>query len=336
MLTSKAHHSSRPCKVSVILPTHNSAAFVEEAIQSIVDQSYTDWELVICDDASTDDTYEICRRYVGTDPRVRLIRNTTPQHLSRTTNRLIEVSRGEYITIQDAADISVADRLEIQVEILDTKPDVGAVVGVGAWINSANVVFHHYPAMLLRGEQYPQSMPERVIRCVRDGAKMMNCGVMYRRQALSDIPGPLDDAALSSEDWQLAVEILHRWNIWGVPQVIEYVRRSDDQNEPAYRAMIHREARRCLKVIRDRYAGRADSPVTPWVWRQGLATHILIEARFVGGLRGLWLCLEALLYNPLYERAWVTVGEVFSRAMRKALFRSVRALTRTSQPESSR
>lgn len=96
-------------RVSVLMPAYNCEGDIQEAIDSIIDQTYRDWELVIVDDGSTDNTRAIIAQY--TDPRIRSAHNPENLGVAKTRNKLLSLARGEYIVWQDADDISLPNRL---------------------------------------------------------------------------------------------------------------------------------------------------------------------------------------------------------------------------------
>lgn len=107
-------------KVSIIMGIYNCAETLEESIESILNQSYKNWELIMCDDSSIDKTYEIAKRYSELYPeKIKLLKNHKNLTLGPTLNRCLEISTGEYIARQDADDKSVFNRLERQVEFLN-------------------------------------------------------------------------------------------------------------------------------------------------------------------------------------------------------------------------
>ncbi len=116
-------------KVSVILPVHNGMPYLPLAVESILQQTFRDFEFIIVDDASTDDT----ARYLSDlgDPRLRVIHNEQNLGVAKSLNRAIAIGRGEYIARQDADDVSLPGRLEAQVNYLDRHPDI-AVLGTRA------------------------------------------------------------------------------------------------------------------------------------------------------------------------------------------------------------
>ncbi len=112
-------------KVSVIMSVFNSERTLREALDSIVAQTYGNWEFVICDDASTDSSPAICREYSERHPgKFILLRNDTNRRLAFSLNRCLEKATGKYIARMDADDISVKERLAKQVEYLESHKDI--------------------------------------------------------------------------------------------------------------------------------------------------------------------------------------------------------------------
>lgn len=108
-------------KVSVIMSVYNGEKYLREAIDSILNQTFTDFEFIIINDGSTDGTREILESY--SDPRVRLFHQENIG-LTRSLNRALKLARGEYIARQDADDISLAKRLETQLKYFDADPSL--------------------------------------------------------------------------------------------------------------------------------------------------------------------------------------------------------------------
>ena len=110
--------------VSVIMSVYNGEKYLQEAVDSILNQTFKDFEFIIVNDGSTDKTREILASY--NDPRVKII---TKEHLgiSKAKNKAIKSSNGKYIAIMDADDISLPERLELEVDFLDKNRDIGLV-----------------------------------------------------------------------------------------------------------------------------------------------------------------------------------------------------------------
>ena len=116
----------QPPLVSVIIPAFNAEKYIGEAIGSILAQTYKNFELIIINDGSTDNTAEIILSY--NDERIKYINNEANAGISRSRNKGIRHSKGKYIAVLDSDDIAARDRLEIQVKYLENKPDI-AVCG---------------------------------------------------------------------------------------------------------------------------------------------------------------------------------------------------------------
>ena len=114
--------------ISIIMAVYNCAPTLREAIDSILNQTYTNWEFIICDDCSTDNTLEIVKEYEAKYPdKFKVIQNETNSKLSFSLNHCLEYAQGEFIARMDGDDISVPDRFEKQVKYLREHPDVDLV-----------------------------------------------------------------------------------------------------------------------------------------------------------------------------------------------------------------
>lgn len=109
-------------KVTVLMTLYNKARYVGEAVESVLAQTFTDFELLVVDDASPDDGVEIVQRFA--DPRIRLLRNPVNLGRAGAANRGYEGARGEYIAVLDADDIMLPERLARQVAFMDAHPEV--------------------------------------------------------------------------------------------------------------------------------------------------------------------------------------------------------------------
>lgn len=112
-------------KVSIVMPVYNAEHFLREAIESILKQTFVDFECIIVDDASTDSSVSIVESY--DDPRIYLMRNKENHGSAYSMNRGMEAARGIYIARMDADDVSLPTRLQEQVGFLDAHPRVGVV-----------------------------------------------------------------------------------------------------------------------------------------------------------------------------------------------------------------
>lgn len=119
-------------KVSVIIPTYNRAAFIEKTVQSVLDQTYKDFEIIVVDDGSTDNTKDVLEQFGA---KIKLLEQKNSERAVARNNG-VKNSSGEYIAFLDSDDLWFPDKLKKQVEVLDNKQDVILVYGQCLRINS--------------------------------------------------------------------------------------------------------------------------------------------------------------------------------------------------------
>ena len=115
-------------EISVIMAIYNCADTLHSAVDSILNQTFSDWELILCDDGSVDDTYKIALDYATKYPeKIKLIKNDKNQGLPASLNNCLAVATGKYIARMDGDDISLCDRFEKQISFLKANPDIDCV-----------------------------------------------------------------------------------------------------------------------------------------------------------------------------------------------------------------
>jgi GT2 family glycosyltransferase/SAM-dependent methyltransferase len=122
--------------ISVVMIFHNADRFIREAIESVLAQTWQEWELILVDDGSTDDSAAIARHFAQADPsRVRCVTHPDGANhgMSASRNLGIAQARGEFLAFLDADDVWLPDMLEQQVSLLEARPDVGMVYGPAQW-----------------------------------------------------------------------------------------------------------------------------------------------------------------------------------------------------------
>lgn len=122
-------------KVSVLMTNYNAGEYIREAIESILQQTFTDFEFIIVDDGSTDKSWSIIQEYSQRDARIRCYQNERNLWISLTRNRLIDLALGKYLAWLDSDDIAEKRRLALQVDFLEKNPEYGIV---GSWMTLVN------------------------------------------------------------------------------------------------------------------------------------------------------------------------------------------------------
>src|SRR5438046_7283926 len=192
--------------VTVLMAARNGAAFLCEAIESILGQTLSNFEFVIVNDASTDNTRAIIQSY--NDRRIRLIENASPMGLAASLNRGVEVANGTYIARMDQDDISFPHRLERQVQFLETHQDVcvcgswaglidegnsphgvrrkpsGDEISAGYWLTSPII----HPSAMIRRAQLGDLRYDETLRCTEDYDLWFR---LARHGKIDNIPEPL-------------------------------------------------------------------------------------------------------------------------------------------------
>lgn len=177
----------RPPHVTVVMGMYNCAATLQRAVESIINQTYSDWELIMCDDASTDDTYHIACQLAERDSRIKVLRNTQNIGCNVVMNRCIEAAQGEYIAVMDSDDISLPQRLEREVDILDNNPQYAIV--------STGVIFFNEEGdfRTIMGKEIPQpidlahSIPHSHPACMVRREALMKIGGYYTEKGMHRI-----------------------------------------------------------------------------------------------------------------------------------------------------
>jgi hypothetical protein len=122
--------SAQPPRVTVLMSVHNGLPYLRGAIESILAQNFTDFEFLIIDDASTDETPEVLREYAAGDRRIRVVTNPENLGLTRSLNKGLELAAAPLVARQDADDLSLPERLARQTAFLDTHPEIALVTGL--------------------------------------------------------------------------------------------------------------------------------------------------------------------------------------------------------------
>lgn len=120
-------------QISVIIPSYNHEAFIEECIESVLQQSFQDFEIIITDDGSRDGTVAIIERF--TDPRIKLFRQSVNKGACVAANNCLEHSQGQYIAMLSSDDVWMPEKLEVQVDYLNSHRETAAVFGKVLWID---------------------------------------------------------------------------------------------------------------------------------------------------------------------------------------------------------
>lgn len=142
------------CKISVITAVYNAERFIGETLQSILNQTYADFEVLVMDDASEDNSEKIIRQYMKNDSRIRYYKNERNAGIAKTKNKGLDLAAGQYICILDHDDIALPDKLRVSAEYLDAHEDIQVVGGNFIYINEKGERINKVPSAMLFNPEY--------------------------------------------------------------------------------------------------------------------------------------------------------------------------------------
>jgi glycosyltransferase involved in cell wall biosynthesis len=219
--TSNLSRTAQPIApvVSVVMPTWNGERFLRPAIESILNQTFRDLELIIIDDGSTDSTPRILADFKDKDKDGHLIVLTNQRNLgiAGATNRGLAAARGEYVALQDHDDISLPHRLQTQLDFLQSHPAIALVGSAATLIDENGVAYDEY----IEPEEDIEIKWEMLFRC-----PISHTSVMTRRRLLLDVGGYSTETMLKvASDYDLLSRIVMRYQVANITEPLVQWRR---------------------------------------------------------------------------------------------------------------
>ncbi len=203
-------NTSPPC-VCVLLAVHNGEKYLRQAVQSVLDQTFTDFVFLIIDDGSTDGSPQILREFAAADPRIQLI--TQPNAgLTRTLNHGLKLAQSEFIARMDGDDICLPTRLEVQVDFLRKHRDVSLVGSSVEFIDPQGCLIGLKPGLIQEHEKIDADL-------LRKGWPIVHPAVMMRRSAVMDIGG-YNEAYATNQDHDLFLRLSEHGRLANLPQAL--------------------------------------------------------------------------------------------------------------------
>lgn len=183
--------------VSILMPTYNSEKYIAQAIESVISQTYDTWELIICDDCSTDSTYSKASEYSNKDSRIKVIRNSKNMRQAYSRNKALEISNGKYIALLDSDDRMKESRLQKQVHFLENNHDYSFVCTEASLFNNSDDVIGY-----ITKKAFPS--PFDVIR----NKGFVYGSMMIRSDAIKEVNGyTVSDITKTGEDYDLICKL---------------------------------------------------------------------------------------------------------------------------------
>lgn len=203
-------------KVTVLMPVYNGEHFLAEAMKSITNQTFTDFEFLIINDGSTDRSHEVASSFK--DHRIRVVSSTRNEGLIAALNKGLALAQGEYIARMDQDDISLPQRLEKQVAFMDKNPNIGIL---GTWVKTFGSIKETI-------WEYPED-PHIVKSRLLFESVLAHPSTMLRRKILIDHNLYYNKDYIHAEDYELWVRCSRYTDLSNIPEVLLLYRFHDNK-----------------------------------------------------------------------------------------------------------
>ncbi len=281
--------------VSIILPTYNRAYCIRRAIDSVLNQTFTDFELIILDDGSTDDTESLVKGY--DDPRIIFIRDTKNCGQTVRLNEGIRAARSELIAFQDSDDEWLPTKLEKQVSAMMGQSDEVGIVYTDKWRFEPGREKYHWKS--------PHNMPEDGIifdRALDDA--VYNIGpqsVLIRRRCFEAV-GNFDERITKSNDLEMFIRISQKFLFFHIPEpLVNYFVSSDTMSS----TLSEGKGIGAVELVLDKF--RADIERNPALLAKRaywIGSYHMRDGDAAKGRAFLWTAVKARPFNPRYLAGW--------------------------------
>lgn len=206
-------------KISVIIPVYNGEKYLKETLNSIIQQSFREFELLVIDDASSDGSLNLLHEFALVDPRIKVFMNSKNMGVSFTTNFGINHSKGEFIALSDQDDVSFTDRFSEQLAFLESNPDIDVVGTQVTDINDQGQILADEPVL---------PITSGVIRWgLIFGCMLSNSSVMFRRKVFAD-PNFRFGSFKVAQDYDLFTRMSLQFKMANLQKTLLFSRRHPD------------------------------------------------------------------------------------------------------------
>ena len=224
-------------RITVLMGIYNCASTLVEALDSLYSQTFQDFKIVLCDDGSTDDTYEVARVYADKRDNIILVRNEKNMGLNYTLNRCLEYADTEYCARMDGDDISLPTRFQKEIEFLDSHPEYAIVSTQMQHFDSEGI----FRVGSGKGEPDVRTYPKSVPFC--------HAPCMVRTEAYKAVGGyTVDTKLLRQEDYHLWIKMYkHGYRGYTLDEPLYMMR--DDRNAVRRRNFVSRRNEAYVKHL---------------------------------------------------------------------------------------
>lgn len=236
--------------ISVIMPCYNAERFINESVESILNQTYTNFEFIAIDDASTDKTYSILQDYSAKDNRIILIKNEKNLRLIKTLNKAISIAKGQYVARMDADDVSRLDRFEKQIQFLQSNPKID-IVSTGYYVIDEN------------GKLISKKLPRQYLAksCLFASFFYVPIGhpeIMGKALIFKENPYLEEECALHTEDYELWSRLLRKdYHLMNINECLLYYRINSNSVSRLYTAEQDKNFLICVQSHFRKYSNKS-------------------------------------------------------------------------------
>jgi glycosyltransferase involved in cell wall biosynthesis len=223
--------------ISVIMPVYNGEKYLREAIDSILNQTYRDFEFIILNDGSTDSTEEIILSY--DDPRIVYVKNKENLQIVKTLNQGIALAKGKYIARMDADDISLPRRFEKQIALMTARPDIDVC---GTWYKTFGE------------KEYLQKLPtqdEQIKVDLLFYTSLAHPSIMMKKSIFDECK--YSENFPKAEDYALWIELADKFKFANIPESLLHYRLHQNQTGTEYCDMQKESSLKALSVLLNKF-----------------------------------------------------------------------------------
>ncbi len=195
--------------VSVLIPVYNAEKYIKEALDSILNQTFKNFELIIINDCSTDSTEKIIKRYAKKDSRILLVNNKENLKISKTLNKGIGIAKGKYIVRMDADDWSYPDRIEKQVGYMESNPDIV--------LSSGNMEICDEKMIIKNRSNFPTT-DHNIREVLLQYNPMVHPAMIFRRDIALSIGGY--NETVKSEDYMFIIDMSSKGKLGNLKDIL--------------------------------------------------------------------------------------------------------------------
>jgi glycosyltransferase involved in cell wall biosynthesis len=198
----------KPPDLSIIMPVYNTVSYLGESVESVLSQSFTDFELIIIDDASTDGSAELLNNF--RDDRIKILTNTQNKGIVFSRNRGLNEAQGNFIAQFDSDDVARPDKFEKQIDFLKRNPDFGMV---GSWVRMIDS-----EGKLIKQKWRLPAKPHLIPAIMLFRNYFVQSTIVARHGAIPE--GGYKTGYDVVEDYKMWIEIANKYKVWNLPEYL--------------------------------------------------------------------------------------------------------------------